>query len=72
MRAQAVALSARQLAHAALLARKKSAASPAYLAHRAAPRSPTEVSEHERVTYDTLPLTLLELLRRRPISPLVR
>ncbi len=34
-------------------------ASPAYLARRATPRSPPEVSEHEWVTYDTLPLTLI-------------
>jgi DNA-binding transcriptional LysR family regulator len=33
-------------------------ASPSYLARHAAPRSPAEVSEHEWVTYDTLPLTL--------------
>jgi DNA-binding transcriptional LysR family regulator len=33
-------------------------ASPTYLARRPAPRTPAEVSEHEWVTYDTLPLTL--------------
>ena len=33
-------------------------ASPSYLARRAAPRTPAEVSEHEWATYDTLPLTL--------------
>jgi DNA-binding transcriptional LysR family regulator len=33
-------------------------ASPGYLARRAAPRTPAEVSEHEWATYDALPLTL--------------
>lgn len=32
-------------------------ASPAYLARSAAPRSPTELEQHEWVTYGTLPLT---------------
>lgn len=46
--------------------------SPAYLARCPAPRSPSEVSEHEWVTYGSLPLTLTARGKRRVVTALPR